>query len=159
MNRRDQLQQRLKHITPIDLERDPVGVVMCELLADLLDALGGEQAGTSTAAGKTSTGAARPGPTRAGTGTPRQTAPGTDRQGQEDGVLLREPALPADSGPTPVRPGHDATFVLDEQPEGEDENPGNTGDGPAAAPAPGTRRRTPRRAGKPKPATGSADGE
>ena len=41
MNRRSQLAKRLATIAPTDLERDPVGVVVCELLVDLLDALSG----------------------------------------------------------------------------------------------------------------------
>ena len=49
MSRRDQLVEQLAHIPPTDLERDPVGVVMCGLLADVLDALTGtgDQADTS----------------------------------------------------------------------------------------------------------------
>ncbi len=58
MTRREQLAQRLTTVPPTDLERDPVGVVMCELLADLLDVLtatqpvGQDPAGTSDTAGR-----------------------------------------------------------------------------------------------------------
>lgn len=41
MSHRDRLAEQLAQIPPTDLERDPVGVVMCGLMADLLDALTG----------------------------------------------------------------------------------------------------------------------
>lgn len=98
---RDQLTDRIAHLSPLDIERNEVGVVMCELLADLLDAITGgvEQVPTSTQTTTCCHVRCTPAEVETPNYTSSRAAAETADKG--DAVHLQEPAVPpADPDPS-----------------------------------------------------------